>query len=322
MESDLNNTIETPQEDAVETPQEDIVETAQVETPQVEAAETEQEDSAETEEVETGVKTKTHFTGKVVKIGLAGALVDIGQGKPALIHISQLISSSPEAIKRVEDVLQIGQEIDVWVKRVKDERVELTMIKPLDLEWRDIKPGMSVKGTVVRLEKFGAFVEIGAERPGLIHISEMAHGYVRQPSDVVNEGDEIEAQVIDVNRKKRQIKLSIKALQPEPVKEEVEEPRNFYPSAERKEKPVRKKKAAPRRGRGDEMGGNVDELLANINEPQVEAEPTAMEIAMREAMEKAKARKSDDRKSKSKGATQEQEDILNRTLENKVQAVS
>jgi len=301
MESDVNNTIETPQEEVVET----IL-----------------ADNSETEQVESGVKTKPHFTGKVVKIGLAGALVDIGQEKPALIHISQLLSASPEAIKRVEDVLQIGQEIDVWVKRVKDDRVELTMIKPLDLEWRDIKTGMSVKGKVVRLEKFGAFVEIGAERPGLIHISEMAHGYVRQPSDVVNEGDEIEAQVIDVNRKKRQIKLSIKALQPEPVKEEVEEPRNFYQTTERKEKPVRKKKATNRRGRGDDMGGNVDELLANINEPQVEAEPTAMEIAMREAMERAKARKSEDKARKNKGATQEQEDILNRTLENKVQSAS
>lgn len=338
MESDLNNTIETPQEDAVEAVQADSAETAQVETPQEVAVEAVQADSTETVQVEAsqedaieaaqddssegGVKTKTHFTGKVVKIGLAGALVDVGQEKPALIHISQLLSASPEAIKRVEDVLQIGQEIEVWVKRVKDDRVELTMFKPLDLEWRDIKTGMSVKGKVVRLEKFGAFVEIGAERPGLIHISEMAHGYVRQPSDVVNEGDEIEAQVIDVNRKKRQIKLSIKALQPEPVKEEVEEPRNFYTSAERKEKPARKKKVTTRRGRGDDMGGNVDELLATINEPQVEAEPTAMEIAMREAMERAKARKSEDKARKNKATTQEQEDILSRTLENKVQSVS
>ena len=116
---------------------------------------------------------------------------------------------------------------------IKDDRVELTMIKPLDLEWRDIKKGMNVKGQVVRLEKFGAFVEIGAERPGLIHISEMAHGYVRQPSDVVKEGDEVEAQVIDVNRKKKQIKLSLKALQPEPVKEE-ELPRVFTEAAPRR----------------------------------------------------------------------------------------
>ena len=126
------------------------------------------------------IKAKMHFTGTVVKTGLAGAILDIGVGRPAVIHISQIVAEGVEQpIKRVEDVLKVGQKVDVWVKKTKDNRVELTMIKPLDLEWRDIKKGMTVKGQVVRLEKFGAFVEIGAERPGLIHISEMAHGYVR-----------------------------------------------------------------------------------------------------------------------------------------------
>lgn len=271
------------------------------------------------ESTNTDIKPKMHYTGTVVKTGLAGAIIDIGTGRPAVIHISQIVpDNQTEPIKRVEDVLQIGQTVDVWVKKVKDNRVELTMIKPLDLDWRDIKKGMNVKGQVVRLEKFGAFIEIGAERPGLIHISEMAHGYVRQPNDVVNEGDEVEAQVIDVNRKKKQIKLSLKALQPEPVKEE-ELPRIFT-DAGKKEKPVRKKKVKSTRARGDEMGGNVDELLASINEPAQEAEPTAMEIAMREAMERAKARKQEDKSRKSKGVSQEQENILNRTLENKVQS--
>jgi small subunit ribosomal protein S1 len=215
--------------------------------------------------------------------------------------------------------LQVGQEVDVWVKRVKDERVELTMIKPLDLEWRDIKKGMNIKGTVVRLEKFGAFVEIGAERPGLIHISEMAHGYVRQPSDVVKEGDEVEAQIIDINRKKRQIKLSIKALLPEPVKEE-EPARAFVDNLPKRDKVVRKKKTKSSRSKGDDMGGDVDELLAGINQPAAEAEPTAMEMAMREAMEKAKARKNDEKARKNKVVSREQEDILNRTLGQKVQS--
>jgi small subunit ribosomal protein S1 len=275
---------------------------------------------------ENDVKPKMHYAGTVVRTGLAGAVIDVGIGRPAVIHISQIVPEAQEQpIKRVEDVLKVGQQVDVWVKRVKDDRVELTMIKPLDLEWRDIKKGMTVKGQVVRLEKFGAFVEIGAERPGLIHISEMAHGYVRQPTDVVKEGDEIEAQVIDINRKKKQIKLSIKALQPEPVKEE-ELPRVFteMPHREKdkdkdKEKANRRKRTKSPRARGEE-GGNVDELMAQINEPEKEAEPTAMEMAMREAMDKAKARKQEEKARRAKGISQEQEDILNRTLENKVQS--
>ncbi|MBI4929085.1 MAG: S1 RNA-binding domain-containing protein [Anaerolineae bacterium] len=252
-----------------------------------------------------------------MKVGLAGALVDIGTGKPALIHISQLIPPTDEPIKRVEDVLQVGQELEVWVKRIKDERVELTMLKPLDMEWRDIRKGMTVKGKVVRLEKFGAFVEIGAERPGLIHISEMAHGYVRQPSDVVKEGDEIEAQVIDVNRKKRQIKLSIKALLPEPVVEE-EPARAFVSDMPKRDKPVRKKKTKSSRGRGEDGGSDVDELLAALGHSEGEGESeTAMAVAWREAMERAKARKNDD-KSRRKGVSEETEEIFSRTLDNKV----
>ncbi len=270
------------------------------------------------EENNSEVRPKTHFTGKVLKVGLAGALIDVGAEKPGMIHISQLIPPTNEPIKRVEDVLQVGQEVEVWVKRIKDERVELTMIKPLELEWRDIKKGMSVKGKVVRLEKFGAFVEIGAERPGLVHISEMAYGYVRQPADVINEGDEIEAQVIDVNRKKRQIKLSIKALLPEPVVEE--EPARAFVDAPRREKPVRKKKTKSSRERGEGGGGNVDELLAALGHSEGESEAeTAMAVAWREAMERAKARKSDDKGKKNKGATEEQESILSRTLDSKVQ---
>jgi ribosomal protein S1 len=272
------------------------------------------------------IKPKMHFSGTVVKTGLAGAIIDIGTGKPAVIHISQIVPESPDQpIKRVEDVLKVGQQVDVWVKRTKDDRTELTMIKPLDLEWRDIKKGMNIKGHVVRLEKFGAFVEIGAERPGLIHISEMAHGYVRQPSDVVKEGDEVEAQVIDVNRKKKQIKLSLKALQPEPVKEE-ELPRVYTEPARRdkdkdkdKDKAKTRKKVRNPRSRGED-GGNVDELMAAINEPEKEAEPTAMEIALREAMEKAQARKQAEKARKSKAVSQEQEDILSRTLESKAQS--
>jgi predicted RNA-binding protein with RPS1 domain len=310
--------VEVPNENEIEAAQETEVE-AEVE------AENDAENDAENEaesasESEGAIKQKTHFTGTVTKVGLAGALVDIGVEKPGMMHISQIVAPTDEPIKRVGDVLQVGQSIDVWVKRVKDGRVELTMVKPLDLDWRDIKKGMNVKGKVVRLEKFGAFVEIGAERPGLIHISEMAHGYVRQPTDVVNEGDDVEAQVIDVNRKKRQIKLSIKALLPEPVKEE-EPVQEFVDMMARREKTVRPKKVKKTtRGRGEEGGGDVDELMAALghSEGQSDAE-TAMAIAWKEAMEKAKARKSDDKSRKNRGVTPEQEEILSRTLEHKVQ---
>jgi small subunit ribosomal protein S1 len=264
------------------------------------------------------IQPKMQFTGKVLKTSLAGALVDIGVHQPAVLHISQIPTEAEgDSVRRVEDMLQIGQEVNVWVRKVKEDHIELTMIKPLELDWRDLKKGMSVKGTVVRLEKFGAFVEIGAERPGLVHISEMAHGYVKTPNDVVKEGDEIEAEILEVNRKKKQIKLSLKALQPEPVIEEPVKTEYEKPSA-RGEKPIRRKKP---RGKGQgaeggEMTGNYVDSTSSPSEP----EPTYMEIAIREAMDKAKKQKHEDAKArKAKAISKEQEDLLSRTLENKVQ---
>jgi len=181
------------------------------------------------------------------------------------------------------------------------------------LDWHEIKKDMVVKGNVVRVETFGAFLEIGAERPGLIHISELAHGYVRTPGDVVKEGDELEAQVIDVNKKKKQIKLSLKSLQPEPVKEEVE----FAAPEKRTDK---RRKKDTKRKRGDEGYMSSEEIAAlSGNASAQEAEPTAMEVAIREAMEKAKSRKVEPKAKKVKAAAlqAEQEDLLARTLENK-----
>jgi predicted RNA-binding protein with RPS1 domain len=266
------------------------------------------------------IEPKMQYTGKVIKVSLAGAVIDIGMEKPAVLHISQIVSPDNSPVKRVEDILTVGSDVQVWVKRVMkkdgEERVELTMLQPLALEWRELKVGNSVKGKVVRLEKFGAFVEIGAERPGLVHISEMAHGYVKLPGDVVKEGDEVEAQILEINRKKKQIKLSIKALQPEPevVVEEkpkpAPRPAKTFDDANRERKPARK----PRPSGGDSNAAIMQEVNAS-SEPDL----TMMELALQAAMQKAKTKRqrSETRKNKTRDA--EQEDILERTLKNKVQ---
>ena len=238
------------------------------------------------------IKAKQRYSGTVLKTTLQGALVDIGSEKPAFIHISQVVKDEDprKQVNSIEDVLQKGQKMDFWVKRIRKDRIELTMKEPLALEWREIKPGITVKGQIVRLETFGAFVEIGAERPGLIHISELSHSYVRTPSEVVREGDEVEAKVLEVNRRKKQIKLSIKALQELPEKMQ----------------------APP------QAGGKKKQ---EEEEPQEEPELTAMEIALRQAMEKSEGEEkgaAQKKTRKNKGTTAEQEDLLSRTLEKKI----
>ncbi len=248
------------------------------------------------------VELKQKVTGKVLKTSLQGALVDIGSKLPAFIHISQVVKDNDPKIpvNNLEDVLKEDQVIDLWVKRVRKDRIELTMIEPLTLEWRDLKPEMVLKGKVVRLETFGVFVDIGTERPGLVHISELAHNYVRTPGEVVKEGDEVDVKILELNKKKKQIKLSMKALQEVPEEPEKEEAK----------KPARRGKQAKKEV---------------IEEPVIEEvipDPTAMEIALRQAMERQQVSRKAQyeaamRSKKNKNDYSAQDEIFERTLKNK-----
>jgi small subunit ribosomal protein S1 len=229
------------------------------------------------------LKPKMELPGKVKKIELYGAFIDIGVGTDGLLHISQL---STEHVRNVTDVVKEGDEITVWVRNVDQVqgRIDLTMIRPPGMMWNEIELGQVLTGKVVRVEKFGAFVDIGAERPGMVHVSELANGYVNSPTEVVKVGDEVQVKVIKVNSKKKQIDLSMKALE-EPVLSTV---------------------------------ADEDEKV-----------PTAMELALRRALQgtdmaeeleaaKAKAPKPRREKQRNDKRRQEQEELLSRTLRNRV----
>jgi predicted RNA-binding protein with RPS1 domain len=146
--------------------------------------------------------------GQVTRTTIYGAFVDLGLEHEGMIHISRL---APRRVNKVTDVVNPGDEVKVWVVNSDPEsgRIGLTMVQPPEVEWDEIQEGEIYPGRVVRLERYGAFVDIGAERPGLLHVREMGKGYVRHPSEVVKEGEEIEVKVQKVNRRKRQIDLTL-----------------------------------------------------------------------------------------------------------------
>lgn len=157
------------------------------------------------------LKPKQKYEGTVVRVELYGAFIDFGAEKDGLVHISQL---STERINRVSDVVKEGDSVAVWIQECDPDqgRISLTMIEPPERTIDELEPDMVVNGTVTRLTPYGAFVNIGVERDGLVHVSEMAEGRTERPSDVVKEGQEIQVRVVKVNQRKRQIELSLKGI--------------------------------------------------------------------------------------------------------------
>ncbi len=235
------------------------------------------------------LQPKMKLKGTVTRLELYGAFIDIGVGVNSLVHISRLTTGH---VNRVSDVLTVGDGVTLWIDKVDPEKKQImvTLIEPLKVDWRDLKNGQTYTGTITRLENYGAFVDIGAEREGLVHISEISHDYVKQPSEKLTVGDEVQVQVLGFSKRKRRIDLSIKNLLEKPVTDEP-----VYVKAE------------------------VTEV---IEEEEFEEVPSAMEFAFRQAMgdESVDAisynkRKKQSRKSrKRRRSRRDQEDLLDRTL--------
>lgn len=160
------------------------------------------------------LKPGDEVKGEVRQLGLYGAMVDIGAENDALLHLSQF---GRRDFQNIEEVIKAGDSVEAFVLKVDEDnqRIALTMVKPPTLPWQSIQRGETYKGTVTRIETYGVFVDIGAERPGMVHISELTDGYVERPEDVVKIGDQVEARVLKVSRRNRQIDLSMRTPEEE-----------------------------------------------------------------------------------------------------------
>ena len=216
------------------------------------------------------LRPKMRLHGTVSSIEIFGILVDVGVGRDALVHISEL---NVKGNKNFGNNFEIGQSITVWVKQVekKAKRVTLTLQEPPAVDWQELKPGQVYSGKVIRIEKFGAFIDIGAELSGLVHVREITTGRVAHPDEVVTLDEEVEVQVIGVNRRKRQIDLSMCALEQQAVDDGEDE----------------------------------------------EPPPTAMELALRAAMEGQPVTERPARKKRKTKSGNPQEELLQRTLDNR-----
>ena len=160
------------------------------------------------------------LTGTVKRIELYGAFVDIGVGRDGLLHISQLGRAN---VRNVSDVVKEGQVLTVFVLKVEKDsgRIQLSLDAPPTTSWDSLHKDDVVTGKVVKIEPYGVFVDIGAERNAMIHVSELSDGYVQNPGDIVKVGDEVTAKIKEVNRAKKRIDLSVRALKVEAEKADL-----------------------------------------------------------------------------------------------------
>lgn len=161
---------------------------------------------------------QTH-SGKVKTIKDYGAFVDIG-GVDGFLHIGEI---SHSRIRHPSDVLKEGQEVDVQVLKLEPEKkkISLGMRQLIQDPWKTVTSNYpaesTVAGKVTRVADFGAFVELEPGIEGLVHVSEIAYQRVNRVADVLKEGQEVQAKVLDVDPDRKRIGLSIKALLPKPA---------------------------------------------------------------------------------------------------------
>ena len=162
------------------------------------------------------------YTGTVKSLTSYGAFVDLG-GVDGMVHISEL---SWERIKKPSDVVKVGDQIEVYVKDIsEDKKISLGFKKAEDNPWEILKNNYEVGSTctvkIISMTTFGAFAQVIPGIDGLIHISQISNKHIAKPQDVLEIGQEVEAQITELDFDKKRVNLSIRALMPEEAPAEV-----------------------------------------------------------------------------------------------------
>jgi small subunit ribosomal protein S1 len=150
--------------------------------------------------------------GKVSGISQFGAFIDLG-GSDGLIHISELSWSQ---VKSPDEVVSVGQELEVFVLRVDKEknRISLSLKRLQSGPWNNLTEKLSVGqivlGKVTRITSFGAFAAVEGDVEGLIHISELSDSHIDHPSAILKEGDSLYLKVLSIDIELKRLALSRK----------------------------------------------------------------------------------------------------------------
>ena len=183
--------------------------------------------------------------GKVERVTSFGAFVSVN-GFDCLAHISDL---SWTGVKAVTDVLEIGQKYEFKVLKIDEESKKVSIgykqlqAQPWDLAAEKYAEGDVIHGKVVRIVPFGAFVEVEKGIDGLVHVSQISHEFLENPTTALTIGQEIDAKILKLDCAEKKMTLSIKALEPKPENLERKPRAAKADDEEVKEKAPRKPRA-------------------------------------------------------------------------------
>lgn len=184
----------------------------------------EEQAARQKEKVLNALKTGQIIRGTVRRLTNFGAFVDVG-GIDGLVHISEI---SWQRVEHPSEVLKVGDEVDVKVIELvpERERIGLSIRHAKPDPWTEVarkfKAGEVVEGRVTRLVNFGAFVELVPGVEGLVHISQLANYHVKQPSEVVQEGQTVKVKILDINPEAKRVSLSMREASPRPKREQAQ----------------------------------------------------------------------------------------------------
>ena len=171
--------------------------------------------------IENKFPVGTKIKGKVVNLVPYGAFIELEPGVEGLVHVTEL--SWTKRIAKASDVLKEGQEVEAVVLGINrdEQRISLGLRQLETNPWESVDQrfpvGTRIKGKVRNLTSYGAFVELEEGLDGMVHVSDMSWTRkINHPSEMLKKGDEVEAQVIEVDKSTQRIALSLKHLTTDP----------------------------------------------------------------------------------------------------------
>jgi small subunit ribosomal protein S1 len=230
-------------------------------------------------------KVGKKIEGKITGVAGFGAFVEFGDNLEGLVHISEI---AWQRIDNPNDVVKVGDKVKAEVISVEAGRISLSMKRLIKDPWAIIAEkyqiGDKVKGKVLKINPFGAFVELDRDIHGLAHISELSSHIINSPEDVVAVGEEYTFVIINLDTNKHRLGLSLKALK-DKKKEKKEKKEDVDPSEKEDKKEETKTEEVKKKVKSEEK---TEE--APVAEPKVEEEKVEKKA------KKVKKEKAEDKK--------------------------